>query len=779
MRVHIADTCKSSKWRPFDVEWAAFVEQKLQIPIVTGETFAVYTSLDKDEKSIYKDCGGYLFGKLDKNSRKKYDVISRNALLLDMDFAPLNVWDEIISKFPFECVIHTTHSHESKKPRFRLVIPLHRECTPDEYECVARTIAAYLNMSYFDKTTFQRNRIMYFPSKAQDGEWIFEWQKADFLDVDSVLDMYVDWRDMSTWYYHTDERFSAESNGKKRQNPMEAAGVIGAFNRTYSITQTIELFLSNVYKHEVGDRYTFLRGSSAMGAVVYDDMWFYSHHATDPTQGRLLNAFELITCHLYDDDLKEGLNFASSLPDVRKTLVVDNFEALPEDVIPDTPEEQEWYGKLEVDKQGKVIQSDRNVRLIYENDKTLCGIFKYNDFVNSIYVTKATTWRNVALHEGDTIRNEDYPRIRTYFGLKYGIVNRSIIDEHMQTIAYDNRYHPIREYLSGLTWDGEKRIDTALIDYFGCDDNVYTREVFRKTLIGAITRAFKAGSKHDTVLVLVGVEGTAKSEFFKRLGGAWYSDTFDMSRGKEMFEQLQGKWIVEIAEFDKLSRTEVGQVKYFITKSADTYRPAYGHVVEDFARQLIFVGTTNEDTFLKSETGNRRFHPVRVRNGMLERGLWNSKKYVYHNMDKYEVDQMWAEAFMLVMQGESNILSREAIKVIDSQIEDYEEQNILSGEIDAKLDILVPANYDDMSVEDVVKWWAYPELRTEGTVRITEITGVMLWVEILGRTRESYGKMQQFEMTSAIRKSRLIDGTESERGYTSRYGRQRIYKIKR
>lgn len=777
MRVHIASSARSNKWKPFDANWESFVVERIQTPVRTGETFETYKSLDKDEKQTYKDCGGYLFGSLQKDSRAKNNVVSRNALLLDLDYAPLNVWDDVVRTYPFEMVLHSTHSHCSAAPRFRLIVPLDRDCTPDEYECVARTFAYYLNIEYFDKTTFQRNRLMYFPSVSQDGEYVFEWQRGDMLPVDSVLAVYDDWRDMTTWPYHPDEKANT-GNGQKRQHPHEASGIVGAFNREYDIHRTIEDFLSEVYvRSSISmDRYTYVKGSSANGVVVYDDVWLYSYHATDPAEGKLLNAFELITVHLFEGDAKKAMAFIATIPDVRKASIISEFSALP--TTSDEELQAEWFGLLEVDKQGKVAPTDKNVRLIFENDVNLKGVFRYNLFSNNVYVTRATTWRDNVPKTGDTIRNVDYPCLRTYLGQKYGIVNRTLIEETMITIAYENKYHPIREYLSTLEWDGVPRIDTALIDYFGTDDNLYTREAFTKTLIGAVMRAFHAGAKHDTVLVLVGAEGTAKSEFFKRLGMQWHSDTFDMAHGKEVFEQLQGKWIIEIAEFDKLSRIEVGQVKYFITKSADSYRPAYGHVVEDFPRQCIFVASTNEDSPFKSETGNRRLLPCKVNNGMYERGLWKSSKYVFTHMDKYEVDQMWAEAFHRMLLGETNTLSREAVSIVDASMEEFEEQNVLTGEIDSKLMKLVPENYDEMSAEDVAKWWAHPEICPPGVRHLTYVTGVQLWVEILGRSRESYNKLQSLEMLSAIRKSKVIDANDTYRAYTKRYGRQRCYKIK-
>lgn len=776
MRIHIADTSKSSKWKAYDVVWDAFVEQKLKTPVVTGETFAVYKSLNKDEKSVYKDCGGYVFGSLLKDSRAKANVQSRNALLLDLDYAPLTVWKNITSVYGVEMVMHTTHSHESENPRFRLVVPLNRECTPDEYECVARTFAAYLDILWFDKTTFQRNRLMYFPSRAQDGEWLFEWQKGAFLNVDQVLATFTDWRDMTSWYYHPDEKKIHDANGSIRQHPHEAAGVIGAFNKVFNIHTTITAFFPELYKPEEAERYTYVKGTSSNGVITYDDIWFYSFHSTDPAEGRLLNAFELMACHCFADDVKQAMAFASTIPEVRKELVLANFAELGDEVDV-TDFDNEWYGKLELDKAGKVAGTDRNVRLIFENDTNLKGLFRYNDFARIIYLTRPVSWRKDIPAGGDTIRNVDYPCLRTYLGLKYELTNRAMIDETMQAVAYGDKYHPIRDYLTALAWDGTERLETTLQDYFNVEDTIYTREVFKRSMIGAVMRAMNAGCKHDTVLILVGAEGTAKSEFLRRLGMGWHSDTFDMSHGKEVFEQLQGKWIIEIAEFDKMSRTEVGQVKYFITKTSDAYRPAYGHVIEEFPRQCIFFASTNEDNFLKSETGNRRFYPVQVRNGMMEKNQCTSTKYVFSHLNQYEVDQLFAEAYRLYEQGESNVVSREAMTDVDRVRERYEEQSVIAGEIDMLLETPIPDDYYELSLEQAVGWWSYPELRKNATRLLEYVTPIMIWVEILGRSRESYGRLQQLEMISAIRKSRMLD-SDGVILRTKRFGAQKAYKLK-
>lgn len=786
MKVHIADNCKSLSWKPFEVEWENFVREKLKVPTVTPETFETYLSLDKDEKTIVKDCGGYIFGNLNKNSRAKENILSRNALLLDLDFAELNVWDDIKSKLWFETVLHSTHSHSSSTPRYRLIIPLNRDCSPDEYECLARFIAHTIGMRYFDKTTFQCNRLMYFPSHSVDGEWVFEWQNSKiFLDVDQWLSKFLNWKDLSSWFYHPDERNDYAGTGKKRSDPTKLGGTIGAFNAAYPMDLCIEEFLSNLYRYDGDDRYTYLKGSSSKGAVRYENLWLYSYHATDPAEGRLLSAFELCMCHLHENDLNKALNWAGNLPAVKELLKdkdFEDFESLPlsnKDAYP-ASDETSWITRLEIDKKRNIMPTDRNVNLIFKNDKVLKDTFRYNEFVNNVFLTKDTAWRKgIDPVKGDIIRNTDYPCLRTYIGLKYGLTNRAMIEEHLISIAYAKKYHPIREYLANLTWDGVSRLETTLQDYFGAEDNEYTREVFKRQMIGACLRVFNPGCKHDNIMVLVGPEGTAKSEFIKRLGGIWFSDTFDLSKDKTVYEQLQNVWIVEIGEIDKLSRIEIGEVKSFVVKQSDKYRPAFGKTVEDYPRQCIFMGTTNEETFLRSETGNRRFYPVTVQNGMWERGLHASKKYVWVDMTEYEVQQIWAEAFNLMLLGERNSLSKEATLFIDRNIINYEEQNPYTGEIENMLQTLVPENYESMTMDDIKNFWGIPELRKEGVKYIEKVCVLQIWCEMLGRSRESFDKLKGLEIQSAIRKSKMIDTSSNNREYTKRYGQQRVYKVLR
>jgi putative DNA primase/helicase len=237
-----------------------------------------------------------------------------------------------------------------------------------------------------------------------------------------------------------------------------------------------------------------------------------------------------------------------------------------------------------------------------------------------------------------------------YLSSAYGLpsINRAALMEGVETVAHQAPWHPVREYLQGLQFDGTSRIDKWLLHALGeTPDSLpkpvveYLRLVGRFILLGMVYRVMEPGCKWDYCPVLEGPGGLGKSTAVETLAGAgWFSDThFDVSRGKEGQEQVQGLWVYEIAELANFGKAEIALIKAFITAKVDRYRPSYGRVVESYARQCVMFGTTNESTYLRDRTGNRRFWPVPVRNRI--------------NIDwlaKWR-DQLLAEAFVLYAQG--------------------------------------------------------------------------------------------------------------------------------
>ena len=389
---------------------------------------------------------------------------------------------------------------------------------------------------------------------------------------------------------------------KKQEDPEDKKGIIGVFCRTYTIQEAIETFLSDVYTPAGEGRYTYINGSTAAGLIVYDDKFAYSHHGTDPAGGRLCNAFDLVRIHKFghldtgkekEDKDKKSFKameeFASKDSTTKKHIAEDKFaEAkfeFAEEAKAEVPEEYDtsWTEELDANTKGEYDNSANNLNIIIQHDQFLKDVFKLNIFDNKRYITRSLPWRKVDTVE--PLRDVDYSGVRNYIECVYGIASSQKVDDALALEFEKKKFHPIREYICAQKWDGIPRVNTLLIDYFGAEDNAYTRAAIRKTLVAAVARVFEPGIKFDTALILVGEQGTYKSTFVKKLGMEWFSDTFTTVQGKESFEQIQGAWLIEMAELSGLKKAEVESIKHYISKREDMFRPAYGRTVETYKRQ--------------------------------------------------------------------------------------------------------------------------------------------------------------------------------------------------
>ena len=651
----------SKIWKNTKITWSSLI-QKLSTPVVTAETYKRFINATKEEQGKIKDVGGFVGGFLTNGRRDKTNVLYRQLLTLDVDFSHENFWWDFTKLFDCAAVIHSTHKSCPEKPRHRLIIPLDREVSQEEYQAIARKVAGDLNIDLFDQSTFDVNRLMFWPSVSSDMEYYFEYQDGPFLEADYILGLYSDWHDTSEWPTASNSFDTIKQAIKKQEDPDSKKGIIGLFCRTYTIQEAIETFLQDIYTSAGEDRYTYVNGSTAAGLIVYDDKFAYSHHGTDPAGGRLCNAFDLVRIHKFghldtgkerEDKDKKSFKameeFASKDPLTKKHIADEKFaeakfefaeeaaQAIEENV------DNSWVSELDANTKGEYENSANNLNIIIQHDQFLKDVFKLNIFDNRRYVTRSLPWRKVDIME--PLRDVDYSGVRNYIECVYGIVSSQKVDDALALEFEKKRFHPIVEYLQSLKWDGERRIDTLLIDYFGADDNLYTRAAIRKSLCAAVARVLVPGTKFDTALILVGPQETYKSTFIKKLGKYWFSDTFTTVQGKESFEQLQGAWIIEMAELSGLKKAEVETIKHFISKREDQFRPAYGRTVEIYKRQCVFFGTTNKDDFLRDPTGNRRFLPIDVRPEFV-------KKSVIDDLTDEEVDQIWAEAYKLYEAGE-------------------------------------------------------------------------------------------------------------------------------
>jgi putative DNA primase/helicase len=782
----------SKVWKNKKTNWSNLAT-RLSDAIVTGETYKEFINASKQEQGKIKDVGGFVGGYLRNGRRSPSNVVYRQILTLDIDFAHLQFWDDFTLQFDYGAVLHGTHKHSDASPRYRLIIPLNREAKPDEYVAVARQIAGILGIELFDNTTFETNRLMFWPSVPKDVEYYYEFQDGPPVDVDKVLATYQDWTDTSLWPTAGKVLREIGDAVKKQQDPQEKTGIVGLFCRTHGITDAIDTYLADEYQPtNYNDRYTYIKGSTSGGLMIYDDTFAFSHHGTDPCSGKLCNAFDLVRIHKFghldDDQDKTGVKapsfsameeFARKDENVKATLATEKKASAKYDFAQEYEEENEtdapsdfgdpdnddWMTELESDRNGNYLSTAVNINIILANDNRLKNNFRKNNFDGKRYVFRSLPWDKII--KPRPIENDDYSGIRNYIESIYGIASALKIDDSLALEFKRNAFNPVKDYLGGLEWDGQKRIDTLLIDYFGADDNIYTREAIRKTLTGAVARIYKPGCKFDYVLTLVGDQGTKKSSFIKILGKNWASDSFTTVQGKEAFEQIQGVWIMEVAELAAMRKAELETVKHYFTKQEDQFRPAYGRVSEVFYRMCVFIATTNKWDFLSDPTGNRRFNPIDVVKHRITKDVWNDLAG--------EVDQIWAEAVALFKGGESLILSYEAEVIAKKEQVKHSETDERKGLIELFLDRKLPTNWDDKDLSE--RRVMLDDFEVTGTVEREYVCIAEIWCECLGLNLKEMTRYNTGPIHDLMKTMDAWESISSTKNFNI-YGKQKYYRRK-
>lgn len=773
---------KVKVWKNKKIQWSELLE-RLSRPVVTPETHKQFMAASKQEQQHIKDVGGFVGGYLVGGKRDKQSVKHRQLLTLDIDFSHENMFWDFSVLYDCAAAIHSTHKSSPTNLRHRLIVPLDRPVTPDEYQAIARRVASDCGMDYFDPSTFDVNRLMFWPSVSIDSEYYYRYIDGPFLSADGVLSTYDDWRDVSQWPVCGDFENAIAKEAKKQEDPLAKKGIIGLFCRAYTIDDAIALFLSDDYAPAGEGRYTYSKGSTAAGLVVYEGKFAYSHHGTDPSSGVLCNAFDLVRLHKFGalDIGKEGAKesmramerFASDTDGVKKQIALERREEAKIDFADgvdcaEKSDDTEWLAGMQTNGKGAYENTSGNINLILRNDSHLKGAFRLNTFDNKRYVFKSLPWRVV---EGcDLFKDVDYAGVRNYIECVYGITSSQKVDDALSLEFERAKYHPIRDYLNGLVWDGTQRVDSLLIDYFGAEDSPYTRAAIRKMLCAAVARAYCPGTKFDAILILVGEQGTYKSTFVRKLGGEWFSDTFTTVQGREAYEQIQGAWIVEVAELSGLKKAEIETIKHYISKCADSFRPAYGRVVETYKRQCVFFGTTNSRDFLRDPTGNRRFMPVDVHP---ERAV----KSVADDLTDAEIEQIWAEACEMYRCGETLYLSEEEENIARREQRRHAEVDERRGVIEEYLDAKYPSDWDGRDLNDRRNWLDDP-LASQGTLRKELVCIAEIWCECLGKDKKDMSRYNTREINDIMRS---LDGWEFVAGTHCFpiYGKQRFYRRKK
>ena len=776
--IALGNSRKTKTWKNRPMQWSELLD-RMSKTVRTTETVAEYKAMSRDQQSERKDQGGFVGGYCNNGSRS--DIRFRSVLCLDADYADNELWGDWCLFYGNAGAVYSTHKHTPEKPRLRLVVPLSRDVDPEEYQAIGRRVAETLGIDKFDDTSYQPQRVMYWPSTSCDGQFVFEHLDAPMLNPDEILGTYHNWRDVSSWPMSSRVAQVVKSGAEKQQDPLEKPGMIGAFCRAYyPIQDAIAQFIPTYVPSEEPGRYTYTDGSTAAGVVIYDDKFTYSYHATDPTSSVLCNAWELVRLHRFgaldekiDPDApmasrpsyKAMMKLATEDKRVSAQIVSDRVEEALGDFDNEIePNGRDWKEQLKITEKGLIAQTIDNVTVILANDPKLKGCIATNDMDHNIVVLKDLPWRKVKV-PSQWVDSDD-AALRHYLERLYGMSGKDRIYDAVNVIAQENSYHPVRDYLNSCKWDGVPRVDTVLIDYLGAEDTPYTRAVTRKTLLAAVARIFNPGCKFDYMLTIRGRQGIGKSALIAKLGGKWFSDSFTTLQGKDAYEQVLGVWIMEIGELAGMRKAEAETIKLYISKQVDRFRPAYGRRTQEFPRQCIFIGTTNEAQFLRDTTGNRRFWVVDTPNEPT-RNMWEE-------LTPEVIHQIWAEAVEIYKTGESLFLPQRVEYMARDVQSCYEEENPRAGIVAAYLDKLLPLNWEEMDCYTRREWLASG--RDEGTVKRTTVCILEIWAEALGGNPEKIDRYAVKEISEIISGLPEWKRQGNRKISTKLYGRQRYYK---
>lgn len=385
-----------------------------------------------------------------------------------------------------------------------------------------------------------------------------------------------------------------------------------------------------------------------------------------------------------------------------------------------------------------------NVIAILSSDERWENVIAYDAFREASVVLKAPAWdAQDAPHANGAGEWTDSDSTRTcaWLSRHYALdVHPAMVDQAIAVVAERRQVHPVRDWLGTLRWDMQHRVDSLFTRYFGAQDTPYNRGVGARFMIGAVARVHQPGAKVDCTPVLEGSQGIGKSTGIRKLAGdEWFFDTPIVMGDKDGYQALRGKWIGELGELHSLGRSDLNRAKNFLTATIDTYRPSFGRRTRDFARQCVFVGTTNATEYLRDETGNRRFWPVRC--GTVDLKAIGDDR-----------EQLWAEALARYLGKERwHVDSLEFAKLCEVE----QEERFVSDAWEAPISEWVMSR-------------GHPDRRTDGVTTGEVLSGA------LSITSDKWGKADQDRAASVLRRLGWERGNQArERGQVVRRWRPR------
>lgn len=607
---------------------------RLATPARGTEALETYLSLPKNQQDTLKDVGGFVGGALNGPRRKAGAVAGRDILTLDLDHVPAGGTADVLRRVEaLGCgyCVYSTRKHSPAAPRLRVILPLDRTATADEYEACARKLADMIGIDMADPSTFEPSRLMYWPSCCADSEYIYQAGDKALLSTNGVLGLYDDWHNVASWPQVPGADKAPKHLATRQGDPEEKQGAIGAFCRTYDVLQAVDKFLPGVYEPVPGfdDRYTYTGGSTTGGAVIYDGGKFlFSHHATDPCGGRLVNSFDLVRLHKFgdqDDDAAPGTP-TNRLPSSTSMLDLCRQDTAVSDLLHKErgAEILEAFQKAETGNpvtgndaelamflgglKGEVLTTDVIRRLV-----ALLGIqIKLNDVTWHVELSGyPRTWSRA--NAGNLLPVPLLDRLKLA-GVK-GAAKNTVAD-CLDVIAEECRFNPVTKMFQNTQWDYADRV-TELYDIWGVTDPL-SQTLIRKWLLQCVAMAYNdeySPQGADGVLVLQGDQGLGKTSALRQLVPLprMFKEGAKLDlRNKDTYMQALNSWICELGELDRTTSRDSAGLKAFLTQDMDEYRTPYAHNAVQRPRRTSFCGTVNPGEYLIDDTGNRRFWTVPV-----------------------------------------------------------------------------------------------------------------------------------------------------------------------
>ncbi|MDB6459779.1 MULTISPECIES: VapE domain-containing protein [Blautia] len=397
------------------------------------------------------------------------------------------------------------------------------------------------------------------------------------------------------------------------------------------------------------------------------------------------------------------------------------------------------------DKDGNiksVKQFVHNFEIVMDKDDRFAGKIRFNEFAQQLYLCGNVPWE-----KEDNCRawsSHDDSALFSLIQADYGLKSRQDFADALKNVSMRNKFHPVRELLDSLTWDGKEHIRSLLPEYLGAEDSDYTYQVMRLWMLGAVSRVYKPGNKFDYTIILQGSQGIGKSTFLKlmALDDSWFNDSLDSLDSDKAVQSLTGSWIIELAELKSLARTAGGveSVKRFLTATQDKYRIPYERRADTFYRQCVFAGTTNKDDFLQDETGNRRFLIVQT-------GVKKPSKSLFVPEIMDTIKLAWAEAVHIWKNEKPQLIlpeayMQEANELQEANMADDGKRGIIQEYLEGKTQVCAREIWEKALGENV----------SPRKYQITEINDIIAkvpgWKKLKSpRNFEGYGKQRGFQKT--------------------------------